>query len=172
MGKTTGEHRLAHLSLGSNLSERERHIKEALRQLERLGCVGTVSSLYETEPVEYIQQPWFLNCAAELETGLEPLDLLAGILEIEKSQGRMRSDSPPKGPRIIDIDILLLADTILKSPDLTIPHPAMQYRRFVLEPLAEIAPDVRHPLLRLTVREMLEALAPGPSVRRYGSQEL
>jgi 2-amino-4-hydroxy-6-hydroxymethyldihydropteridine diphosphokinase len=152
------------LSLGSNLGDRPAQLREAIRRLERLGRVISVSSFYETEPVEVTDQPWFLNCAVALETDEEPQELMAGILDIEKQMGRKRIQN--KGPRGIDVDILLFEDRVIDSPGLNIPHPAMQNRRFVLEPLAEIAPGAWHPVQRKSVRELLDALPRGPAVRK------
>jgi 2-amino-4-hydroxy-6-hydroxymethyldihydropteridine diphosphokinase len=152
------------LSLGSNLGDRPAQLREAIRRLERLGRVISVSSFYETEPVEVTDQPWFLNCAVALETDEEPQELMAGILDIEKQMGRKRIQN--KGPRGIDVDILLFEDRVTDSPGLNIPHPAMQNRRFVLEPLAEIAPGAWHPVQRKSVRELLDALPRGPAVRK------
>jgi 2-amino-4-hydroxy-6-hydroxymethyldihydropteridine diphosphokinase len=126
--------------------------------------VLAASSLYETEPVDFIEQPWFLNCAVALETRKTPQQLLAAILGIEEQMGRKRLQN--KGPRSIDIDILLFDNVIMNSKELTIPHPAMHQRRFVLEPLAEIAPDAIHPVLKKTIRELRDALPPGQAVRR------
>lgn len=153
---------LAYLSLGSNLGDRESHLREAIRRLQSLGRVNAVSSLYETQPVEFTDQPWFLNCAVALETSSTAIRLMQQLLEIEKAMGRQRVQK--KGPRIIDIDILLFGDEVVNTPDLTIPHPAMQYRRFVLEPLAEIAPEVRHPRMQKSVRNLLQELPPGQDV--------
>jgi len=130
--------------------------------LEAAGRVVAVSSVYETEPVEFTQQPWFLNCALALETGKTPRELMAAILSIEEEMGRRRVQE--KGPRSIDIDILLFGNTMIDSNELTIPHPAMHQRRFVLEPLAEIAPEAMHPVLKKTSRELRDALPPGQAV--------
>lgn len=156
---------LAYLSLGSNLGNREAQLREAEQRLSNLGRITTVSSYYETEPVEFINQPWFLNAALALETNLTPHELVHSILQIEREMGRERVQK--KGPRSIDIDILLFGDSIINSAELTIPHPAMHHRRFVLEPLAEIVPEARHPLQKKTVRDLLDALPEGPLVRRF-----
>ena len=157
---------LAFLSLGSNLGRRQDRLRAAIARLRAVGKVVSFSSFYETEPVEFTEQPWFLNCAVVLETTESPQRLLEAILDIEREMGRRREQEPRKGPRTIDIDILLLADMIVDSPALIIPHPAMHQRRFVLEPLAEIAPEVRHPRLNKTVRQLLEELPAGQTVRR------
>jgi 2-amino-4-hydroxy-6-hydroxymethyldihydropteridine diphosphokinase len=155
---------VAYLSLGSNVGEREEQLREAMSRLGAVGRVVAGSSFYETEPIEFTQQPWFLNCAIALETSQTPEKLMATILRIEEKMGRRRVQK--KGPRTIDIDILLFGDSIIDSPELTIPHPAMHQRRFVLEPLAEISPDVRHPAFKKTIRELLDALPVGQAVRR------
>ena len=158
---------LAYLSLGSNVGDRVAHLRDAIARLESIGRVVSVSSFYETEPVEVTDQPWFLNCAVGLETALTAEQLMARLLQIEQERGRRRVQK--KGPRTIDIDILLFDDLILDSPDVTIPHPAMQKRRFVLEPLAEIAAEARHPGVKKTIRELLEELPAGAIVRRAKS---
>jgi 2-amino-4-hydroxy-6-hydroxymethyldihydropteridine diphosphokinase len=155
---------LVYLSLGSNLCNREAHLEDAQNRLGAIGRIVAVSSFYETEPVEFTEQPWFLNCAVALETALSPQQLITSLLAIEKAMGRKRAQK--KGPRIIDIDILLFGDTILDSAKVTIPHPAMDKRRFVLEPLAEIAPYVLHPVRKKTIRELCDALPEGQIVRK------
>jgi 2-amino-4-hydroxy-6-hydroxymethyldihydropteridine diphosphokinase len=153
---------LAYLSLGSNIGDREAHLRDAIARLASIGQVKAVSSPYETEPVEFTAQDCFVNCAVLLETSFSPPELMARLLEIERGLGRERIRK--KGPRTIDIDILLFGDLVVDSADLTIPHPAMAQRRFVLEPLAEIAPDVVHPGLQRTARELLDELPPGQKV--------
>jgi 2-amino-4-hydroxy-6-hydroxymethyldihydropteridine diphosphokinase len=155
---------LAYLSLGSNLGDPDSEIRGAIRRLAAVGRVASVSSFYETEPVELIHQPWFLNCAVALETEKTPQALMGEILQIEEQMGRRRIQK--KGPRCIDLDILLFGNEVIESPGLTIPHPAMQERRFVLQPLAEIAPEAWHPALGKTVRELLAALPAGQIVRK------
>lgn len=159
-------HKLAYLSLGSNVGDRAANLNAAIARLGELGAVVAVSSFYETEPVELAAQPWFLNCAVALDTEKMPKQLLTGIFEIEQGMGRRRVQT--KGPRSIDIDILLFGSSIVDTQGLTIPHPALHERRFVLEPLAEIAPEVRHPVFKRTVREMRDALPPGQAVRKIG----
>jgi len=133
-----------YLSLGSNIGDRERNLRDAVGLLAepQLRAVR-VSSFYETEPLDVHDQPWFLNAVVEAETDLFPKQLLARVQRIEQRLGRRRLR--PKGPRTIDIDILLFGSFVVNVPSLMIPHPAMHERRFVLQPLAEIAPAVRHP---------------------------
>jgi 2-amino-4-hydroxy-6-hydroxymethyldihydropteridine diphosphokinase len=157
-------HEQVYLSLGSNLGDRAGNLNSAIERLRTLGDVVAVSSFYETEPVEFSAQPWFLNCAVEMNTEKTPQQLLAGILEIEQQLGRQRGQK--NGPRTIDLDILLFGDCIVEDRGLSIPHPAMHERRFVLEPLAEIAPDARHPILKRTIRELRDALPAGQAVCR------
>jgi 2-amino-4-hydroxy-6-hydroxymethyldihydropteridine diphosphokinase len=149
-----------YLSLGSNLGDRAQNLHAAIERLGSLGEVAAVSSFYETEPVGNVHQPWFLNCAVRLRTEKMPRQLLAAVLAIEQALGRKRTVA--KGPRTLDIDILLFGPFVMDVPGLVIPHPAMHERRFVLAPLAEIAPAVRHPVFHRTIQELLEDLPPGP----------
>jgi len=154
-----------YLSLGSNLGDRATLLSEALRMIEspRLH-VRRVSPIYETEPQDVKTQPWFLNLVAEVETDLFPRQLLSRLKGFERRLGRRRRVS--KGPREIDIDILLFGDAVIDTQELTVPHPRMPERRFVLQPLADLAPELRHPLLKKTVREML-ATTMQQAVRRH-----
>jgi 2-amino-4-hydroxy-6-hydroxymethyldihydropteridine diphosphokinase len=143
-----------YLSFGSNLGDRAGQIRKALKMLPAAGIrVRRVSPLYSTEPVGFRDQPWFVNCVAEVSTGLTPLQVLKRVKSIERKLGRRIGI--PKGPRPIDIDILLYENLVVRSPRLTIPHPRMSERRFVLVPLRELAPQIRHPVSQRTVLEML-----------------
>ena len=151
---------IAAIALGSNLTssfgDREANLHQALQRLKSLGTVRAESRFYDTEPVGYLDQPRFLNAAVILETELTPVELMRALLEIERSMGRERVIA--KGPRVIDLDLLLYGETIVNTAELTLPHPEMHLRRFVLDPLLEIAPDWVHPVLGLTVQEMLARL--------------
>lgn len=143
-----------YLSLGSNLGDRAGHLEAALEALPAAGVkIRRVSSFYRTEPVGFRPQPWFVNCAAEAETELMPLRLLETLKRVERALGRRRGT--PQGPRAIDIDILLYENLVVRSARLTIPHPRLEERRFVLAPLCELAPHLRHPVTERTVAEML-----------------
>ena len=155
-----------YLSLGSNVGDRERNLDAAIERLAPQVRVLRASPIYETEPLEYTRQRWFLNLVVEAETTLFPLQLLARIHKIERALGRLRT--VPKGPRTIDIDILLHGHTVMRTATLEIPHPRIPERRFVLAPLADLAPALRHPVTRQTVRELLDA-APPQAIRRLGS---
>ena len=148
----------AYLSIGSNLGDRHANLKRALADLS-LGSalIRRVSSIYGTEPVGHTDQPWFLNIAVEVETALPPLGLLQLCRGIEHAAGRTRPF--PNAPRVIDLDILLYANMIVNEPELQIPHPRLAERRFVLAPLAEIAPELVHPVLKLSMRALLQSCA-------------
>ncbi len=160
---------LVYLSLGSNIGDRAANLRAAIDRLSASGSLMASSDFYETEPVDFRDQPWFLNCVIALQTDKSPRELLTNALVIEQAMGRQRTIE--KGPRIVDIDILLAGNQIINEPGLKIPHSAMHKRRFVLEPLAEIAPDAVHPLFRKTALELLAALPAGQSVRRIPSTE-
>lgn len=153
---------IAAIGLGANLPSAAgapaKTIAAAIERLAECGRVTARSVLYRTAPVGYVDQPAFVNSAVLLETDLRPLPLLDALLGIERSYGRDRAAGPPKGPRTLDLDLLLYDDLVLDKPELTLPHPAMHQRRFVLEPLGEIAPEWRHPVLRRSIAELLTGL--------------
>jgi 2-amino-4-hydroxy-6-hydroxymethyldihydropteridine diphosphokinase len=159
----------AYLSLGSNLGDRESRLQQSIARLRDFGDIVHVSSFYETEPIELREQPWFLNCVVQLETELNPPQLLSGIQKIEAELGRTREIE--KGPRTIDLDIVVFGSAVIESGALSIPHPAMHKRRFVLAPLAEIAPELRHPILNKTITQLLSELESSDgAVQRLGSK--
>lgn len=157
--------RLAYVGLGGNLGNREATLREAVRRLGRLGQVVAVSSLYETEPVGYLDQPPFLNGVVVLETTLAAPDVMKALLAIEHALGRTRTF--PNAPRTLDLDLLLLGDEVTQSPDVTLPHPRLHNRAFVLIPLAEVAPGVLHPAPRQSIAKLREALPAETGVRLY-----
>jgi 2-amino-4-hydroxy-6-hydroxymethyldihydropteridine diphosphokinase len=163
---------MAYIALGSNLDSehgtRQDTLYAAIRRLGRLGHLAARSSLYETEPVGYRDQPAFLNAVVALETQLEPLPLLRGLLAIERELGRDRSRGPLQGPRTLDLDLLVMGDCTVAGEELSLPHPGLAQRRFVLAPLAEIAPQLRLPETNQTMTDLL-ALLPDEGENRVSA---
>jgi 2-amino-4-hydroxy-6-hydroxymethyldihydropteridine diphosphokinase len=157
----------AYLSIGTNLGDRAANLREAIARLDRLdGCdLGAVSQIYETEPVGDIEQPPFLNLAAEIETDVDPLELLAGLKETEREMGRV--SSARWGPRLVDIDIVLYGNRVVETAALTVPHPRFRDRAFVLLPLAEIGPHTIDPITGLTVEQLVSICPDRSWVRLY-----
>jgi 2-amino-4-hydroxy-6-hydroxymethyldihydropteridine diphosphokinase len=154
-----------YLSLGSNVGDRAKNLHGAIAALPAAGVhVRRVSSIYETEPVDYLEQAWFLNCVVEVETALPPVQLLHALRDIESRMGSKKLI--PKGPRLIDIDILLYGDQTIDNPELQVPHPRMRLRRFVLVPLSEIAPELRHPSWPGTAQQLLATNPDRSEVKR------
>ena len=148
-----------YLALGSNIGDREANLRVAIESLRSAGVdIRRESRIYETEPVGFADQRWFLNMVVEGATGLFPLQLLTRTSKIEKALGRVRTI--PNGPRTIDIDILLYGATVMRTASLELPHPRMHERRFVLAPMVDLAPDLRHPQSHLTMRQLLDAAPP------------
>lgn len=158
----TARTQTAYIGLGSNLASFAgtpiQTIHAALSALAELGEVSGCSSLYETAPVGFVDQPPFVNAVAMLRTSDTPEKLLEGLLQIEHRFGRDRNSGPPKGPRTLDLDLLLVDDLIVNTPLLTLPHPALAERRFVLAPLVELAPQLVPPQSGKTLGELLQAL--------------
>jgi 2-amino-4-hydroxy-6-hydroxymethyldihydropteridine diphosphokinase len=169
---------IAYLSFGSNLGDRAANLRAAIAQLvaqpdsplDDADRLLAVSALYETQPVDVPNQPWFLNCIAAIETDKTPRELLQRALQVEAAMGRLRMSE--KSARNIDIDIVFFGERVVDEQGLKIPHPAMHQRRFVLAPLVEIAPEASHPELKKTARELLAELAEGQAVRRLEPQSI
>jgi 2-amino-4-hydroxy-6-hydroxymethyldihydropteridine diphosphokinase len=156
------------LSLGSNVGDREKNLRAAIAALPELGVkIKQVSSIYETEPVDLLEQPWFLNCVVEGETVVPPVELLKKLRELEKRMGSKKLVA--RGPRLIDLDILVYGQQTIDSPELQVPHPRMHLRRFVLAPLGEIAPGLKHPSWSGTAAQLLAALDDKGTVKKLGA---
>lgn len=155
----------AYLGLGSNLGDRQANIQRGIGLLARVSASVTVSSLYETVPQGFDAQPAFLNAVCRIWTPLDPFALLAHIQQAEAAAGRRRAFA--NAPRTLDVDILLYGRLVLRAPGLSIPHPRMAERAFVLVPLAELAPGLVHPVLKTTVRELLQRLPNRAGVQRW-----
>ncbi|MGH7900526.1 MAG: 2-amino-4-hydroxy-6-hydroxymethyldihydropteridine diphosphokinase [Thermodesulfobacteriota bacterium] len=156
----------AFIGIGSNLGDRIRNCRNAIRAIKDIAGIKSISSIYETEPVGIEDQPDFINCVIRIETDLIPTDLLTKLLGIEKDLGRERSVIG--GPRIIDLDILFYEDRVLEYGNLIIPHPRAHLRRFVLEPLNEIDPELVHPGLNASVSKLLNELEDEKIVKKIG----
>jgi 2-amino-4-hydroxy-6-hydroxymethyldihydropteridine diphosphokinase len=164
------EEKKIYLSLGSNVGDREANLHAAIAALaDAAARVTRVSAFYETEPVDFLEQPWFLNCVVEGETELEALALLRALRQIESRTGNKKTIA--KGPRLIDMDILLYGNETIATPELQVPHPRMTERRFVLVPLAEIVPELQHPSWSASVAELLARTADRSAVRRYREEK-
>lgn len=156
---------IAILALGSNMGDRLAHLQNAKAELSKVGTIQKESRIYETEPVGFADQDWFLNCAIQIETDLNAQELLKETQRIEKKLGKNKLIE--NGPRSIDIDIIFFDDEITDGENLKIPHPRMQDRRFVLEPLAEIAPKWIHPILQISVESLLKNTKDGHAIRLH-----
>jgi 2-amino-4-hydroxy-6-hydroxymethyldihydropteridine diphosphokinase len=155
-----------YLSMGSNIGDRAANLRSAIAALSAAQLrVTRVSSIYETQPVDFLEQAWFLNCVVQGETELQPLKLLGALRGIESRMGSKKEF--PKGPRLIDLDILLYGNETIDTPDLQVPHPRMAQRRFVLAPLSEIAPQLHHPAWGGNVVQMLAATVDQSEVRIF-----
>lgn len=168
-GGRGGLKKRAYIGIGSNISDKIGNCKKAIELLEKNTniAIKKTSSFYETAPVGYKDQDWFVNCAVEIETDLKLLSLLSLCQAIESEMGRTREIK--FGPRIIDLDILLYDNDIIDDKDLRIPHPEMHKRRFVLQTLSDIAPDIIHPVLKITIARLLRDVNNGGAVKKIVS---
>ena len=157
---------IAYIGLGSNIGDRFANLFDALGLLVNDSVLRKVSSVYRTEPQGYKQQPDFLNCVVEADTDLGPMRLLKNVKNIEQLMGREATFR--NGPRLIDLDVLLYNDEVIDMPDLIVPHPRLQERAFMLVPMCEIAPEVVHPVLHQTMKEILRGLKDGCAVEKWG----
>lgn len=155
-----------YIGIGSNQGNRIKNCDSALRAITKFSVIKSLSSVYETEPVGIIDQPDFINCVVEIGTRLGPYELFSNLLDIENKLGRKRVGVG--GPRNIDLDLLFYDDLVVQDDRLTIPHPRAHLRRFVLEPLCEIAPDLIHPILKVTVSKLLNDLENHKRIERLG----
>lgn len=155
---------IAYIGIGSNLGDKLFNCRHSIDKINQLpGChVSAVSAIFKTEPVGVTGQPWYANCVVELSTTQVPSQLLKGLLSVESDMGRIRKKRWEA--RIVDLDILLFGQEIIESDNLIIPHPLLHKRQFVLEPLYQLAPDLVHPVLKLTMNQLLNKLPKGPSV--------
>jgi 2-amino-4-hydroxy-6-hydroxymethyldihydropteridine diphosphokinase len=156
----------AHIGVGSNQGNRIKYCDKALRAIMKFAVIKSLSSVYETEPAGVIDQPDFINCVVEIGTRLGPYELLSNLLDIENNLGRKRVGVG--SPRTIDLDILFYEDLVLHDNQLIIPHPRAHLRRFVLEPICEIAPDLIHPILKVSVSKLLNDLDDNKRIKRLG----
>lgn len=158
---------LVYLALGSNLGDRESHLKAALAGLSNRGIeITRCASVYSTEPRDIHDQPWFLNTVLEANTSLDPAELLGACLGVEEENLRLRDLN--KGPRTLDVDIIFYGREMIRLPGLVVPHPRFAERRFVLEPLSEIAPEFIDPVSRKSIRELLQSTTDSAMVHRFG----
>lgn len=156
----------AYIAIGSNQGDRIDYCNKAITAITKFAVIKSLSSVYETEPVGVTDQPDFINCVVEIETGLGPYELLSSLLDIENKLGRKRVDAG--GPRTIDLDLIFYDAVVIQGEDLIIPHPRVHLRRFVLEPLQEIAPDFIHPILKVSVSKLLHDLEETKRVNKVG----
>jgi 2-amino-4-hydroxy-6-hydroxymethyldihydropteridine diphosphokinase len=163
---------IAYVGIGANLGDKVNNCRQAVENIDQLSecSITACSPLFKTEPDGVTGQEWYVNCVAEVTTTQTPVQLLKDLLSIETRMGRIRTRRWE--PRIIDLDLLFFDQAIIKSHNLIVPHPLLHARRFVLEPLARVAPDLTHPVLGLTIRQLLRILPKGPAVAVLHGEEL